>query len=369
MKSEFLMKDGLALMREARQRIYQNNNTSIHMIRRVPKFLHQSERFYNYCIPKMISFSPIHHDSENTKEGDHYKLLWVSLFVDSFAQKIYQDYHQAYKLLFQRIVDNMEELVNMFSKDVVEGYNINQLAWMLFVDGCALLHFMDNVDDQCPQALNLKVGQLMYMWKDIILLENQLPTKLLEILCKDWRDDLDMLFENYHSKGACKRIGMAVIHLDNHKPFHILDSSRLKYISPLRTILGSEKTKTMKDIFQIQEDDDEQKIYRSPYKSIRDLKRVGIRVVANTKNKSIRSNILFKSNWFSGELRLPIIEFNDVTPYFLRNLMAFELCSHVPYNYECCSFLTFIHSLVDNAEGVKELITAGVLQNLEVMKI
>ncbi|XP_024627693.1 UPF0481 protein At3g47200 [Medicago truncatula] len=40
------------------------------------------------------------------------------------------------------------------------------------------------------------------------------------------------------------------------------------------------------------------------------------------------------------------------------------MCPDVRYNYECCSFFTFMDSLVDNAEDVKELRLAGVFQNL-----
>ncbi|AET02547.1 DUF247 domain protein [Medicago truncatula] len=52
------------------------------------------------------------------------------------------------------------------------------------------------------------------------------------------------------------------------------------------------------------------------------------------------------------------------SPYFFRNLVAYEMCPDVHYNYECCSFFSFMDSLVDNADDVKELRSAGVFQNL-----
>ncbi|XP_039684520.1 putative UPF0481 protein At3g02645 [Medicago truncatula] len=121
-----------------------------------------------------------------------------------------------------------------------------------------------------------------------------------------------------------------------------------------------------KNTTQDQEDSDEEDINFNwnTYKSIRDLKTVGIRVVANKTDEWNWSNISFKSKWFSGELRLPMFLFNDVTPYFFRNLIAYEMCPDVHYNYECCSFFSFMDSLIDNAEDVKELRPAGVFQNL-----
>jgi uncharacterized Fe-S cluster-containing MiaB family protein len=48
----------------------------------------------------------------------------------------------------KKIVDDIEELKNMFTEDAIEGYTDNDLAWILFVDGCSLLHFMKCIDDQ-----------------------------------------------------------------------------------------------------------------------------------------------------------------------------------------------------------------------------
>ncbi|XP_004511108.1 UPF0481 protein At3g47200-like [Cicer arietinum] len=374
-----LMEKRFAELKEAQQMFERKNQILIPKIQRVPKFLRQNERFYKYCSPKIISFGPIHHRNKNLKVGDQYKLLWTSIFVAEYGNKFDQDANEACRLLLKKIEDNIEELKNMFTEDVIEGYKDSDLAWILFVDGCSLLYFMENVDDRCPEALNLKFDQLMYIWRDIMLLENQLPTELLEILCKDWGPKLGFLFENYQGLGECKRNGMVVIPLENSKPFHILDSSRLMYLSSSQITLNSKENNQM--VTQSKENEhnqmeintilnqdvgDEQEVdwNWNTYKSIRDLKTVGIRVTTNKTDEWTWSNISFKSNWFSGELRLPVFCFNDVTPYFFRNLIAYEMCPDVQYNYECCSFFTFMDSLVDNAEDVKELRSAGVFQNL-----
>jgi len=369
----------LSQLKEAQERFDRNNRISIPRIQRVPMFLQQKERFYKYCTPKIISFGPIHHKTESLKEGEHYKLLWTSMFVADYSKKIDKDANEACMLLLKKIEDNIEDLKNMFTEDVIEGYNDNDLAWILFVDGCSLLHFMENVDDQCPDALNLKFNQLMHIWRDTSLLENQLPRKMLEILCEETSIDLEFLLDNSHSMGACKRLKMVVVQLENPKPLHILDLARSMFLSPCKVSNFEEHAQmekqsegsehNPKNTTQYQEDSHKQEIYWNwnTYKSIRDLKTVGIRVVPNKTgdtDEQIWSNISFKSKWFSGELSLPIFLFNDVTPYFFRNLIAYEMCQDVHYNYECCSFFTFMDSLIDNAEDVKELRSAGVFQNL-----
>ena len=367
----------LLQLKEAQQRFERNNQILIPKIQRVPMFLRQNERFYKYCRPKIISFGPIHHNAINLKEGEHYKLLWTSIFVAKYGRKIKQDANEACKLLFKKIEYNIEELKNMFTEDAIEGYDDNELVWILFVDGCSLLHFMENVDDQCPDVLNLKFDQLMHIWRDTLLLENQLPRKMLEILCEEMGIDLEFLINNSFGIGKAKRFGMVILKLENPKPFHILDFARSLYLSPSDNVSNFEEHAQMetqsegsghnpKNTNQDQEDSDKLEIDLNwnTYKSIRDLKTVGIRVVANKGDEWKWSDISFKSKWFSGELRLPIFLFNDVTPYFFRNLIAYEMCPDVHYNYECCSFFSFMDSLVDNAEDVKELRSAGVFQNL-----
>lgn len=40
-----------------------------------------------YCSPKMISFGPIHHNKEDLKQGEAYKLKWTSKFVVEHNEK------------------------------------------------------------------------------------------------------------------------------------------------------------------------------------------------------------------------------------------------------------------------------------------
>jgi hypothetical protein len=75
-------------LKEAQERFDRNNQISIPKIQRVPLFLRQNERFYKYCSPKIISFGPIHHNSECLKEEEHYKFLWTSTFDAKFGKKM-----------------------------------------------------------------------------------------------------------------------------------------------------------------------------------------------------------------------------------------------------------------------------------------
>ena len=114
---------------------------------------------------------------------------------------------------------------------MIESYNDKKLTSMLFVDGCSLLYFMENLDTCCPEALKLKLDQLMYIWRDIGLLENQLPMSLLELLSKNEGANLQYLLANFNSMSNVKRNRETIIALPNMpKPTHMLDYGRACFI-------------------------------------------------------------------------------------------------------------------------------------------
>ncbi|KAK7280384.1 hypothetical protein RJT34_25448 [Clitoria ternatea] len=242
---------------------------------------------------------------------------------------------------------------------------------------------MEHLDNQNPKALSLKFDQLIHMRRDITLLENQLPRRLLEMLSKKNGADLDYLFGNYLTMGKFKEHEIVIVSIQNPKPIHILDAYRSFYLSPLKILYGNDNQRSNSDEQKTNVEGDENNNQVAPddndnqvtpdacwqtYKSIRDLRNAGIKVIrnksTNTHDEHTWGNISFVSNWFCGELRLPEMFFNDFVPYLFWNMIAFEMCPDVNCNYECCSFFSFMDSLIDTAEDVKELRLAGVFQNL-----
>ncbi|MED6199301.1 hypothetical protein PIB30_074731 [Stylosanthes scabra] len=352
------------------QRFEDNQISSTPKIQRVPLFWRQNPDFYKYCIPKMISFGPIHHHNENLKkQGQHLKSQWASLYIEEYSKlPLYNGNKQkAANYLYGVVRDNIGELKKLFAEDVVDGYSDEELIWMLFEDGCSLLYYMDHVDHQCPEALKLKLDQLMYIWRDILLLENQLPVKLLQLLSKTQGADMEYLLPNFMSMGEAKRCGMTMITItDTPKRIHILDYARWFYVD--RDIRESIPTQNGGNNNQMPLLPDTTTFWQT-YKNIRDLKKSGIKVIKVKDDDDddqtwMWHNVSFTSGWFSGKLTLPVFVYNDVTPYFFRNFIAYEMCPDFRNSFECCCFFSFMDSLVDDGEDVKELRLAGVIQNL-----
>jgi len=94
--------------------------------------------------PKLVSIGPIHHDNTNLKTGEKYKLMWAAKYLENTGRNP--------RHLHKMINDNINELKGHFSDDVLTstgkslecfGSLEEKLSWMLFVDGCSLLHIME----------------------------------------------------------------------------------------------------------------------------------------------------------------------------------------------------------------------------------
>nr|KYP35844.1 UPF0481 protein At3g47200 family [Cajanus cajan] len=326
----------------------------------------------------MISFGLIHHGSEIIKEGEHYKLLWTSEFVAKYNENLDSD--EVTQVLLKGIEDNMEELKKEFADDVIlEGkYNDNDLAWMLFVDGCSLLHFMENLDIECPETLNLMLHQLLQILRDAILLENQLPRRLLEMLSKEEGPKLEFLFFNLCVFGQLKQNGIIGVSIQNPKPIHILDFHRLLFLEELTLPIFYFNDNTLfifrnliayemcPNVLSKNEFCSFISFMDSLIDNAEDVKELRLSVIPNpsSKNSFLWNDINFTSKWFSGELRLPLFYYNEVTTYFFGNIIAYEMCRDVRCEYEFCSYISFMDSLIDNVKDVKELTLSGVVQNL-----
>ena len=187
------------------QRFEGNNQNSRPKIQRVPAFLRQNPDFVKYCSPKIISFGPIHHQNENLRLGQQFKTQWTSLYFREYGENIGRSTDAAAQRLLNTVEGGIQELRQLFTEDLTAAYSDWDLSWMLLVDGCSLLYYLEHVDDHRPEELMLKLDQLMYIWRDITLLENQLPMRLLELLSETQGSDLSYLLVNFSSMGEAKR--------------------------------------------------------------------------------------------------------------------------------------------------------------------
>ena len=99
------------------------------------------------------------------------------------------------------------------------------------------------------------------------------------------------------------------------------------------------------------------------YRNIQELRAAGIKL-KREKSRRLR-DVSFSYRWMClcAELMLPEITVDDTTAPTFLNLIAYEMCPDFGNNFEICSFVAFMDSLIDHPEDVKELRAAKVLHN------
>ena len=124
------------------------------------------------------------------------------------------------------IKNNIEQLRKCFDEEVIHNYNDEVLSWMLFVDGCATLKFIDSVVDDNVKRFQIKNGQVAFVQQDLFLLENQLPYRILDDLIKNSKEG-KKLKESVQSFIDTQSMTKKTEELPpNKEPVHLLDLLR-----------------------------------------------------------------------------------------------------------------------------------------------
>ncbi|RDX76995.1 UPF0481 protein, partial [Mucuna pruriens] len=395
---------------------------SVPKIQKVAHYLKDRKHFAKHYLPRLVSIGPIHHDKRELKLGEQYKLRWAKMYLERTNQDA--------ETLYRKIASNIQQLKQLFAEGVIgDSLDDEKLSWMLLVDGCSLLQILEKGKLDDPENLEAKVDQLVLVWQDVLLLENQLPYQLLKLLsCHD--DDAKLLnsmneFLKYHhlwtaksEQGAkkqatllnsmnefpkCHRLwtgkseqgakkqdtsnvktndedstlteegsasvylkeedtlqGEYIVEITPPPPFHLLDYLRRTVLDPPKNHQDHKKeTRKKKKKKEKNKDEDDKMI---THKNMQELKAAGIKLKKINSRKL--DDISFCSGWLRAELELPEIIVDDTTAPTFLNLIAYEMCPDFKNKYEICSFVAFMDSLIDHPDDVKELRSAGVLQNM-----
>ena len=134
------------------------------------------KHYKKYCEPRVVSLGPIHHGKPKYQLTEEYKLMLADKFIGKTGRTVEE--------LYGIIEDNIKELREYYDEKVTQKYSDEDLAWMLFVDGCATLHFIHSFVKGKVKDVKIKNDQVAFVQQDLFLLENQLPYQLLDYLMK-----------------------------------------------------------------------------------------------------------------------------------------------------------------------------------------
>ncbi|PPS04691.1 hypothetical protein GOBAR_AA15965 [Gossypium barbadense] len=306
------------------------------LIRRVPSTLGRHEDFRKYFKPKML------------------KLRLAAHFVENIGVNN--------EILYNNIKTEINGLRKCYDPKELEKYSIDdeKLAWMLFVDGCAILQavYMRYGKDYnlTPNELFIKNQLLTFVYSDLFLLENQLPFRVLELLTSSSKNGEKFM------KAIKRFIDDTVItpadmkepqsHQQDSEWWPQQEGERIHLLFCTRFFMylinRSNQTGTKRH-------------HSHTFRNVKELENAGIRLKAS--ETSCLTDISFNSIFFVGTLWLPPVIVDDSTGPKFMNLIAYEMCPDFDNDFTVTSYMCFLDSLIDEAEDVKALRRAGILYN------
>ncbi|KAE8681918.1 Lycopene cyclase [Hibiscus syriacus] len=160
---------------------HQLKPTTKPLIQRVPSTLGIPKSFIKYFKPRFTSIGPIHHGDPTLHGSEQLKLLLAAHFVKNIGVEK--------GVLYNMIKTEIGSLKKCYDPKVLEPYDDEKLAWMLFVDGCAILqailqylHYYECDGSKSWSKTIVKTDLQTFEYLDLFLLENQLPYRVLELL-------------------------------------------------------------------------------------------------------------------------------------------------------------------------------------------
>ncbi|KAK8494570.1 hypothetical protein V6N12_017060 [Hibiscus sabdariffa] len=323
-------------------------------IQRVPPSLWpRKEELVKYFQPRMVALGPLHHGNPVFRRAEQTKLILTSLFL--LESRTGEEFG------FSRIMREIDDLQKCYYHHDIHGFDDNALAWMLFVDGCAVLYAIYSIIRQVelPSDLNIQGDVIVLVSFDIWLLENQLPYRVLKILIEStsdpqpWEESIRDLIHKV-TKPPSER--NSALYEDCGDYAHLLERFRTQLL--VRRGIEESSCSMVGRMLLWSGDIAEDK---KTVNSVMDLKESGIQVRRN-KTDNIK-DISFHCKLPAGILKVPLLVVSEVNACTTMNLVALESCPDFVNDSSVKAYIRFVSSLIQTPQDVKELRVRGVLQN------
>ncbi|XP_022132066.1 UPF0481 protein At3g47200-like [Momordica charantia] len=306
-------------------------------IYRVSKRLHNiNDMAYT---PQAISIGPFHHGQKEFMAMEQLKLR----FLDAYLRRVGMGIEDAFE-----IAQGWETRARKCYAEHIDMKSDNFVKMML-VDGAFLVEFIRMHYQWATMTqpnLNYTLFQAIHVdiYRDLILLENQLPFFILECLLDKCSSSTPfVLFTSTFCRwytGARELISDKLL---TKKPNHLVDFLSFYYALP--TVTGkNDKLKYNK---------------RESPPTATELWEAGVEFQKATEDKRLIMDIRFKD----GVLSIPHLEIHDAFETYVRNLLAYEHY-HIGDDERCLiQYVYFLDELISTERDVSLLVKAGIITN------
>jgi hypothetical protein len=331
---------------------------------KVPPTLRDIQQNRDCYDPSMVSIGPYHHGKTALEEMEKFKETYALDFVKDC------------KKLIAEIDSEVEAMLsiakNCYPEDARKNFNDEQLAKMMFLDGCFIVQFLFCLYTK-PENLKMSSHDAALVTKDLFLLENQLPYEVLTKLTSfrnpdhktptkiltDFCDQVRAFPAGTELKEKITKIfrelpkSLTIRNPQGPAPgqpaAHLLEHLHKQFCSG--TIVSENSGKnSCKNNSQIN-------WYR--YCPAEELRNIGIHFKPS--KTGLFTDVHFKRGWLiTRSLYIPPLRIDSSTKSLLLNLVAYEACHN---KSRVTSYVCFMDSLIDTPRDVQVLRSKGILLN------
>lgn len=295
--------------------------------------------------PSIISVGPYHHGNTNLEASQKYKSWYLDSYLTHSPDRSLKDCVAA-------IREMEEEARECYAHEI--GLSSDDFVRMMVLDGCFILELFRKYHFQ---GCNMEWKDFLFdaTWivpslrRDLILLENQIPFRIL-----------DRLYQLSDSHTQDLPLGeLAVDFFDPILPTvlrnqkYSTEAKHLHLLDLLRTYL----------IHPFDARDFAMEFGNNPYweftNCATDLRDAGVKFKRKDSAKSLL-DITFSSD---GTLEIPPFFFGTSWAVLISNLIALEQC-HRDHSDTITSYVFLLHKLINCDKEVKLLCDKGILQSL-----
>nr|TKS17357.1 hypothetical protein D5086_0000014410 [Populus alba] len=281
--------------------------------------------------PLVVSIGPYHHGKKELKEMEKLKAEMAGQFV--------KDSRVTAEEMYSKVKELVSDARKCYAEESTRQFNDEKFTQMMFLDGYFILQV---VSDKLAKQ-KLRKEEVASVRRDLFLLENQLPFKVLIPL---------MRLSVTKLPRALKLSSKSPISMDT--TFGLDSYNHLLEVFYFMFVYGGPDEQRERGGGRYRE------IPRwNRYYSVNELKNVGISFKPS--NTSVFTDVKFKKTLLGGALRIPPLIIEDSTKSLLLNLAVYETCAQWYYG-RCTSYVCLMRSLIDKPEDVMELRSKGILR-------
>ncbi|XP_060184677.1 UPF0481 protein At3g47200-like [Lycium barbarum] len=335
-------------------------------IPKVPLFMRIDNQKSDDYDPKVVSLGPYHHGKPELNFVEDFKPKALQMFIHGSNKD--QDF------FLEKILGENDDFRSCYLEEFANKYDDYEFARMMLLDACFILNDIEisakwtpnSASKQNDTIKHLGIAIYLITRRDLYLLENQVPFRVLKLLIKlKYSGEQCSAFEE-KLKSYCSQMffnkqedNMQENAMETEPP-HLLEFFRRVLVSGSYDEANVRQSRCFDFIFDYIPDrwkknhlPHKSALVTNVFRSVMDLKSKGIhfRPSGIDSFKGVR----FTSHYYYANLKLPCWYVSTYTKVFFMNMIAYELCPNGPIDRAVVSYINFMKSLVISPNDVKEL--------------